>query len=225
MLEWSVEALQAAGITDIVVALPEGYVAHMPDPSHSVPQAGGATGDADEAGGPNWVKADEPDGSVLPPGTIGVPGGAERSHSVRAALAACSGDPVLVHDAARPLVTPALIQASIDALAADPELAAAIVAAPVTDTIKRSADGGVHAAETLDRSQLWAVQTPQVFRREWLERALSASDDLLANATDDASLVEALGGRVALVRSGPENLKVTTPHDLRVAELLLAERR
>ena len=79
-------------------------------------------------------------------------------------------------------------------------------------------------APDVDRSELWAVQTPQVFRREWLQRALSASDDLLAVATDDASLVEALGGRVALVRSGPENLKVTTPHDLRVAELLLTER-
>jgi 2-C-methyl-D-erythritol 4-phosphate cytidylyltransferase len=186
MLEWSIAALRAAGITDIVVALPEGFAA--------------------------------------PAGTTGVPGGAERSHSVRAALAACSGDPVLVHDAARPLATPELIRASIDALAADPELAAAIVAAPVTDTIKRSADGGSHAAETLDRSTLWAVQTPQVFRREWLERALAASDDLLAVATDDASLVEALGGRVGLVRSGPENLKVTTPHDLRVAELYLQER-
>ncbi|MEN0015907.1 MAG: 2-C-methyl-D-erythritol 4-phosphate cytidylyltransferase, partial [Solirubrobacteraceae bacterium] len=82
----------------------------------------------------------------------------------------------------------------------------------------------LHAAETLVRSELWAVQTPQVFRRDWLDRALSAGDELLAVATDDASLVEALGGRVGLVPSGPENFKITTPHDLRIAELLLAER-
>lgn len=192
MLEWSVDALRAAGITDIVIALP--------------PQAA------------------IPAGFVLPDGTIGVPGGRERSHSVRAALAASSGDLTLVHDAARPLVTPALIEASIEALIRDADLAAAIVAAPVTDTIKRSHDGGRHAAETLDRSELWAVQTPQVFRRDWLERALSAPDDVVAAATDDASLVEALGGRVGLVRSTPGNFKITTPHDLRVAELLLRER-
>lgn len=191
MLEWSVDALRSAGITDIVIALP-------PD-------------------------AAIPSGFRLPDGTTGVPGGAERSHSVRAALAASSGDPVLVHDAARPLVTARLIGAAIDALAGDSDLAAAIVAAPVTDTIKRS-DDGIHAAQTLDRSELWAVQTPQVFRRAWLARALAAPDDMVAAATDDASLVEALGGRVGLVRSTPENFKITTPHDLRVAELLLAGR-
>jgi len=191
MLEWSVAAFRAAGVTDIVIALP---------PGEALP--------ADFA---------------LPEGTLGVPGGRERSHSVRAALDACDGDPVLVHDAARPLVTPELIARTVQPLIDDPELAAAIAAAPVTDTIKRSTDG-VHAAETLVRSELWAVQTPQVFRRDWLARALSASDDRLAAATDDASLVESLGGRVNLVASGPENFKITTPHDLRVAEHLLAER-
>jgi 2-C-methyl-D-erythritol 4-phosphate cytidylyltransferase len=202
MLDWSIDALRAAGITDIVVALPAEAL--------RAAERGSA--------------APAPSAYRLPDGVIGVPGGAERSHSVRAALTASSGDPVLVHDAARPLVTPALITQSLAALEVDPDLAAAIVAAPVTDTIKRSVDGGVHAAETLARSELWAVQTPQVFRRDWLARALDAPDDLVGAATDDASLVEALGGRVGLVASGPENFKITTPHDLKVAELLLGER-
>ena len=164
-----------------------------------------------------------PDGFVLPEGCIAVPGGAERSHSARAALAASGGDPVLIHDAARPLLTPALVAAAVEALEAEPELAATIVAAPVTDTIKRSADG-VHVDETLVRSELWAVQTPQVFRREWLERALALPDDVLAAATDDASIVESLGGKVGLVAATGPNMKVTTPHDLVVAELLLGGR-
>ena len=77
---------------------------------------------------------------------------------------------------------------------------------------------------TLDRSRLWAVQTPQVFRREALERALDQGDDAIGAATDDAALVEALGGTVRIVPAPPENLKVTTRMDLRVAEMLLRER-
>lgn len=80
-------------------------------------------------------------------------------------------------------------------------------------------------AETLDRSELWAVQTPQAFRRETLTRALDVPDEVLAAATDDASLVERSGGGVALVASGPENLKITTPLDLELAALLLGRRR
>jgi 2-C-methyl-D-erythritol 4-phosphate cytidylyltransferase len=92
----------------------------------------------------------------------------------------------------------------------------------VTDTIKEG-DGPL-VVRTLDRSCLWAVQTPQAFRRDALERALDQDDDVLGAATDDAALVEALGGTVRLVAAPPENLKVTTPLDLRVAELLLRER-
>ena len=77
---------------------------------------------------------------------------------------------------------------------------------------------------TLDRSRLWAVQTPQVFRRAALDAVMAQPDDVLAAATDDASLVEAAGGTVRLVLAPRENLKVTTPLDLRVAELLLEER-
>ena len=160
-----------------------------------------------------------PPGVDAPAGTIGVPGGAQRSLSVRAALAAAEGDPVLVHDAARPLLTAELVERVLAALdGAD----AAIAAAPVTDTVKEARDGTV--VRTLDRSGLWAVQTPQAFRRAALERALGQPDDVLAAATDDASLVEGLGGSVRIVEAPRENLKVTTPLDLRVAELLLHQR-
>jgi 2-C-methyl-D-erythritol 4-phosphate cytidylyltransferase len=161
-----------------------------------------------------------PLGVDAPAGTVGVPGGAERSHSVRAALAAASaGGDVVVHDAARPLVRPSLVQACLDALQ---DADAAIAAAPVTDTIKQCADGRVE--RTLDRSRLWAVQTPQAFRREALARALALPDAVVGAATDDAALVESLGGTVRVVPAPSENLKVTTPLDLRVAEVLLAER-
>jgi 2-C-methyl-D-erythritol 4-phosphate cytidylyltransferase len=165
-----------------------------------------------------------PAGVDAPVGTIGVPGGAVRSQSVRLALAAAgdgpSADLVLVHDAARPLLTTELAERVLASAAA---VDAAIAAAPVTDTVKRAgADGLVR--ETLDRSELWAVQTPQVFRRDVLERALEVSDDVLAQATDDAWLVERAGGSVAVVPAPRENLKVTTVLDLALAELLLARR-
>ncbi len=202
---WSVEALRAtAGVERIAIAMPPG--AELP----------GELGAVD--------------------GLTVVDGGATRSDSVRRALDAAgrpreggeageSGerDFVLVHDAARPLLTPALAEAVIAALARDPDAHAAIAALPVTDTVKRvDAHGAVH--ETLDRSELWAVQTPQVFRRDALERALDVHADDLARATDDAWLIERDGGRVIVVQASDENLKVTTPLDLRVAELLLAER-
>ena len=93
----------------------------------------------------------------------------------------------------------------------------------MTDTVKEAGSDGAVVA-TLDRSRLWAVQTPQAFRREALEAALNVEADVLAAATDDASLVERAGGTVRVVESSPANFKVTTPHDLQVAELLLAER-
>jgi 2-C-methyl-D-erythritol 4-phosphate cytidylyltransferase len=155
---------------------------------------------------------------------IGVEGGATRSESVRCALeVAQQGDPVLVHDAARPLLTPAIVAHVLAALAADVDADAAIAAAPVTDTIKRLADhGGV--LETLDRSSLWAVQTPQVFRRDALERALAQPADVLGEATDDAWLIERAGGRVIVASVSAENLKVTTPLDLEIAGELLSRR-
>jgi 2-C-methyl-D-erythritol 4-phosphate cytidylyltransferase len=162
---------------------------------------------------------------AAPPGTEAVAGGEVRSQSVREALRASGGgDPVVVHDAARPLAQPELFERALDELlqsGAD----AAIAAVRVSDTIKEVGADGHTVARTLERRRLWAVQTPQVFRRAALERAFAtASDELLATATDDAWLIERLGGTVRIVESRPENIKVTTPADLHVAELLLEER-
>jgi 2-C-methyl-D-erythritol 4-phosphate cytidylyltransferase len=152
-----------------------------------------------------------------------VRGGAVRSASVRSALAAAPEATIaVVHDAARPLVTPDLVRRCVAALD-DEAVDGAIAAAPVTDTVKE-ADGEGRVARTLDRSRLWAVQTPQVFRADALRRALDVGDDVLAAATDDAALVEAAGGAVALVEAPAENMKITTAHDLHIAEQLLAAR-
>jgi 2-C-methyl-D-erythritol 4-phosphate cytidylyltransferase len=165
-----------------------------------------------------------PAGTQAPQGVKAVEGGAVRSESVRRALAAAGpGDPVLVHDAARPLVTAALAKDVIAALEGDADAQAAIAATPVKDTVKRVGEGGT-VSETLARAGLWAVQTPQVFRRAALERALDVSEEVLAEATDDAWLIERAGGRVLVVGASDENLKITTPLDLEVAELLLARR-
>jgi 2-C-methyl-D-erythritol 4-phosphate cytidylyltransferase len=182
MLEWSLAAVRAAGIADVVVALPPGERA--------------------------------------PDGCIGVPGGATRSASVRAAVAAAPPGDIVVHDAARPLVDAELFTRTLAGLE---QADCAIAAARVADTIKEAdPDGRVTA--TLDRSRLWAIQTPQAFRRAALERALAVADDVLAAATDDAWLVERAGGSVRVVESSPANFKVTTPHDLEVAALLLSDR-
>ncbi len=161
---------------------------------------------------------------AAPAGTVAVPGGAQRSHSVRAALAASGdGDPVIVHDAARPLVTPALFAQALEELERHPA-DAVVAAAPVSDTIKEVAPDGRTVTRTLDRTRLWAVQTPQVFTRSALTRALAATDEELARATDDAWLVEQAGGVVRIVGADPGNLKITTRADLRIAELLLSGR-
>jgi 2-C-methyl-D-erythritol 4-phosphate cytidylyltransferase len=129
---------------------------------------------------------------------------------------------VVIHDAARPLLTADLVQRTIAAVGGA-GVDGAVAAAAVTDTIKR-ADTAGRVQETLERSTLWAVQTPQVFRREALERALAVPQDVLAQATDDAWLVERSGGCVVVVAASRENLKVTTPLDLGAAEALLLRR-
>jgi len=155
---------------------------------------------------------------AAPEGTVAVAGGAVRSESVRRALrAAGAGDPVIVHDAARPLASTALFERALAELRRT-NADAVIAATPVADTIKE-AEGQV-VTRTLERSSLWAIQTPQVFRREALERGL-ADDELLARATDDAWLIEHQGGVVRVVPAGEPNFKVTTADDLRLAELLL----
>lgn len=160
--------------------------------------------------------------SVAERGVVAVAGGQHRSQSVANAVELCGEEIVVVHDAARPLVTPELIDAVIERLASDQDAAAVIAATPVTDTIKRAgADDRVE--DTLDRAGLWAVQTPQAFRVDALREALSDRDSL-PDATDDAMLVERRGGRILIHSAPAENLKVTAPIDLRVAELLLRER-
>jgi 2-C-methyl-D-erythritol 4-phosphate cytidylyltransferase len=145
-------------------------------------------------------------------------GGDSRSASVRNALAAApEARTVVVHDAARPLISRELVEACVGALMG---VDGAIAAAPVTDTVKEAYPDGT-VLRTLDRSRLWAVQTPQVFRAESLRRALEVDDAALAAATDDASLVEAAGGTIRLVEAPPGNFKVTTEGDLARAEAAL----
>jgi len=202
MVEWSIEACRAAGsVRLIVIACPPGHVHELAGRDIGV-----------------------------------VEGGATRAQSVANALQAVGTDLVAIHDAARPLLTPQLIDDVVAALIADPEAAGAIAAAPVTDTIKQSevtrrafathkgANARLVVEATVDRERLWAAQTPQVFRVDALRSALTGDPDRVAAATDEAMLVEAAGGTVLIHPSPPENFKVTTPLDLKLAEALLAER-
>lgn len=149
-------------------------------------------------------------------------GGTDRQASVYAGLsrAPAETDLVLVHDGARPLVAPETIRAAVEAAAAD---GAAVVAIPVTDTIK-AADAERRVAETLPRGRLWAAQTPQVFRAAWLRAAHERALRDAFRGTDDSVLVERLGYPVRLVPGSPENLKVTTRADLAQAEQILRGR-
>lgn len=162
---------------------------------------------------------------AAPPGTVPVAGGEFRSESVRAALGASGGgDPVIVHDAARPLAGPELFERALAELAAS-GADGVVVAAPVPDTIKEVGADGATVTGTLDRKSLWAIQTPQVFRRAALEAALAQPDDVLRQATDDAWLIERAGGVVRVLPNVQPNVKVTTEVELRLAEGLLEESR
>ncbi len=207
LVEWSIAAFGAARVGSIVVACPPGHGHDLGERDLRV-----------------------------------VDGGATRAESVANALEAVGTELVAIHDAARPLVTPELIEGVVSVLAADPDADGAIAAVPVTDTVKRTppspsperrlwgspgrsvVNPSVTIEGTVDRGRLWAAQTPQVFRTEALRRALAAYPKDAPAATDEAMLVEAAGGRVLIHPASPENLKVTTPLDLRIAEALLAER-
>ncbi len=209
MVEWSIAAFRAVGVGSIIVACPPGHVHDL--------------------GGRDVGTVD---------------GGATRAQSVANALEAVGTELVAIHDAARPLVTPQLIEGVVATLTADPSADGAIAAVPVAETIKQvreansaPADGTKAALTTLyeanaplvveatvDRQQLWAAQTPQVFRVEALRRALEADPARIEAATDEAMPIEAAGGKMLIHPAAPENLKVTTPLDLKLAELLLAER-
>jgi 2-C-methyl-D-erythritol 4-phosphate cytidylyltransferase len=148
-----------------------------------------------------------------------VPGGDTRMQSVACGLAALDAETewVLVHDAARPLITVDLVRAVVRG---GIRFGSAISAVPVIPTIKEVDKGAVVA--TLDRTRLWDVQTPQVFRRDLLEEAHIAGRAEGIEATDDSMLVERLGRRrVRIVMGSHRNLKVTTPEDLAIAEALI----
>jgi 2-C-methyl-D-erythritol 4-phosphate cytidylyltransferase len=162
--------------------------------------------------------------AAVPPGHESEPdlvmGGDSRSASVRNAVAtAPEAEVFVVHDAARPLVTRELVERCIDAL--EPGIDGAIAAVPMTDTVKQVASDG-RVLRTLDRSELWAIQTPQVFKADILRLALERDAAALAAATDDAWLVDDVGGVITVVESFPENIKVTRESDLRIVEALLA---
>lgn len=171
-------------------------------------------------------------GRAAPQASVVVtPGGATRAASIELALEQVRGELVAIHDAARPLITPDVVDRVIERLADDPGADAAIAATPITDTVKqaragRMADGSgaTVVAGTLDRDLLWAAQTPQAFRIEALlgaqRRAAAAGE--LAGATDEATLIERAGGRVLLEETGIPNFKVTTAADLALAETLVA---
>ena len=171
------------------------------------------------------VSADDPHIDAVLPAQDGVTvlrcGGASRLASVRNGLAAlhdsvAEDDWILVHDAARPGLTPALIERLIRRTGTHP--VGGLLALPVVDTVKRDVAGQV---DTIARDGLWLAQTPQMFRYPLLRKALAAATDPAA-ITDDASAVEALGLAPLLVEGHPCNLKVTRPDDVRIAELYLS---
>ena len=154
-----------------------------------------------------------------------VAGGPTRQASVAAGLRALPPDPgyVVVHDAARPLVAPGAVDRMLELLL-EAGLAGVVPGVPVIDTIRR-VDEGQRSTGIVDREQLRSMQTPQLFVREVLERAYRLARRDGVEATDEAALVELAGHPVQVVPGDPENLKVTTPLDLAVAETLLARRR
>lgn len=151
-----------------------------------------------------------------------VAGGQTRQASVAAGLAEVPAlaEIIAVHDGARPLIAPSLIAAVIDALRGDPELAGLVVGHPSYDTLKQVNQHRL-IVETPDRTALWAAQTPQVFRAAELREAYEVADSEGYVGTDDASLVERLGGRVAMFPGPRDNLKITVPEDLLMVERLL----
>jgi 2-C-methyl-D-erythritol 4-phosphate cytidylyltransferase len=150
------------------------------------------------------------------------PGGLERQDSVSIALALTSAESevIIIHDAARPFADAALFRRCLEAAFAR---GAAIAAIPVSDTLKRVADGVIHA--TLKRAGLYQAQTPQAFQRRLLVAAHERATRERIIATDDADLVEQIGGTVEIIEASALNLKITTKSDLLIAESLASSRK
>jgi len=149
-------------------------------------------------------------------------GGAERQQSIQNALDLLEGDIeyVIVHDAVRPFVNKNTIN---ECLRVAENTGAAVVSIPAKDTIKIvNRDGFIE--DTPDRKKVWQAQTPQIFKRELLERAYSYAGSTGFKGTDDASLVEHLGEKVSIVKGSHSNFKITYPLDMKYAELLLSEK-
>jgi 2-C-methyl-D-erythritol 4-phosphate cytidylyltransferase len=145
-------------------------------------------------------------------------GGARRQDSVRLGLEKLGNvEWVIIHDAARPCVDQDMVYRGLEAAK---ETGAAVAAVPVTDTIK-VVDQDSRVVETLDRSTLWSIQTPQVFRRDLLEASFASNNE---DATDEATLLERMGYTVRVFQGNYGNIKVTTPQDLAMAEAILASR-
>jgi 2-C-methyl-D-erythritol 4-phosphate cytidylyltransferase len=164
---------------------------------------------------------------IVAPGEFGkvtrvVPGGSQRQDSVRHALAEVSEDTdiVLVHDAVRPFLTLDMIR---DVVEAAVKHGAAIIALPMRDTVKYVGTDGV-IERTVDRRPLWVAQTPQAFRRAWLEEGHRRALLDGTQATDDSDLVEQIGKSVVVVEGSGENIKVTRPEDLVIGEAILNAR-
>ena len=217
VIDWAFDAAAGAshGVVVVVAAEQVQLLREGPGALSAESEPGGTLLDPEDGAGGSPGSASP--GGASPgarPQIIVTAGGATRSESVRAGIAATPGDAgvIVVHDAARPLATGALFAAVAAAVAAGAD--GAVPAVAVTDTIRHTDDG------PLDRSRLRAVQTPQAFRADALRHAHAAGGE----ATDDATLVESAGGSVHLVTGDPDNLKITTPGDLEVAEALLAAR-
>jgi 2-C-methyl-D-erythritol 4-phosphate cytidylyltransferase len=192
LFRWSLEALEHCPAVDGIVMV--GPVRKLQD---ALAAAGGGTGKIVA-----WTE-----------------GGRERQDSVARGLRALPAafDLVAIHDSARALVTPDLVARVIaDAVTHG----AAVAAVPLDDTLKRVALGRIE--DTVPRAALWRAQTPQAFRREWIEEAHAAA---ARAATDDAALVEARGRAVAVTPGDPLNFKITTAKELALAEAWLAARR
>lgn len=188
---WALRPLQEAGLDEIVVVAP-------PEATAEVRRLVGARGS-------------------FPAVRSVLPGGLRRQDSVYAGLQALTEGVgwVVVHDAARPFTTPELV---VRVLAAARETGAAVAAAPAVDTLK---EGVGTVRRTVPREEMWHAQTPQAFRRDWLEEAHRRARSEGFAGTDDSVLVERLGHPVRLVPSCHHNLKITGPEDLRLAEVLV----
>lgn len=151
-----------------------------------------------------------------------VPGGDTRVRSCLAGVLAASprAELIAIHDGARPLVTEQVV---LDALWTAWRHTASAPAVPVRDTVKTAEEGVVTG--TPERSSLYAVQTPQCFQADLIRAALTDAAENAPSVTDDCAAVERLGGRIYLSQGSEENIKITTPQDIRFAELILEERR